>query len=199
MGAQQLQYWYEYTHKGCKRSKTHVYMCKRLRKGSSFPSAVTGRSLRAHVDASAAVVPKLLPGINNSTSTYESVALLDRLRVSRFAGGICRHNHPGDTLFFLHTNRVPGPKYPAGFGLDSVTGSTRPGRPVGYPGNRRTGITPNIHIPVAGTHVERCTYARLRKSTRRSLNKALAVRRFLNGRKCMPLIYWKPLFYSGRG
>ena len=55
------------------------------------------------------------------------------------------HADHGDTLLngYLGT-RVPGPKNPAGFRSDPdpVAGSTRPGKPAGYPGRKRTCGTP---------------------------------------------------------
>ena len=55
---------------------------------------------------------------------------------------IVRHADHGDTLLNGYPGtRVPGPKNPAGFGSDPdpVVGSTRPGKPAGYPGSKRTG------------------------------------------------------------
>ena len=48
------------------------------------------------------------------------------------------HGHPG----------VPGPKKLAGFGsgLDPVAGSTRHGKPAGYPGSKRTGGTRTVLV-----------------------------------------------------
>ena len=58
---------------------------------------------------------------------------------------IARHADHGDnSLNGYPGTRIPGPKNPAGFGSDPdpVAVSTRPGKPAGYPGSKRTGGTP---------------------------------------------------------
>ena len=50
-----------------------------------------------------------------------------------------------------------GPKNPAGFGsdLDPVAGSTRPGKPAGYPDIKRTDDTPTVCgvVPVTAIYI----------------------------------------------
>ena len=67
---------------------------------------------------------------------------------------IIRHAEHWDTLLNGYPGTwVPGPKNPAGVGSDPdpdpVAGSTRPGKPTGYPGSTRTGGTPRSYIDSA--------------------------------------------------
>ena len=62
---------------------------------------------------------------------------------------IAKHADHGDTLLNGYPGtRAPGAKNPADFGSDPdpVEGSTRPGKPAGYPGSKRTGGTPSVLV-----------------------------------------------------
>ena len=66
---------------------------------------------------------------------------------------IAKHTDHGDTLLNGYPGtRAPGAKNPTDFGSDPdpVEGSTRPGKPAGYPGSKRTGGTPRRDARVCG-------------------------------------------------